>query len=170
MLPTAHAYSSFAAKDIAAEKEFYAKKLGLDVNELYDGQLLELRLGDDMRVLVYSKEDFRPATSPVLNFPVPDVDAAVAELQQNGVEMARFDGFDQDAKGIARPTSAGEGPTIAWFRDPDGNILAIHSDEPPPAGSPTGRLRRCPPQPRHLTPPIHRRSTTAIPVWSTRDF
>jgi catechol 2,3-dioxygenase-like lactoylglutathione lyase family enzyme len=109
MLPTAHAYSSFAAKDIAAEKEFYAKKLGLDVNELYDGQLLELRLGDDKRVLVYSKEDFRPATYTVLNFPVPDVDAAVAELQQNGVEMARFDGFDQDAKGIARPTSAGGG-------------------------------------------------------------
>ena len=75
MLPTAHAYSSFAAKDIAAEKEFYAKKLGLDVNELYDGQLLELRLGDDKRVLVYSKEDFRPATYTVLNFPVPDVDA-----------------------------------------------------------------------------------------------
>lgn len=133
MLPTAHAYSSFAAKDIAAEKEFYAKKLGLDVNELYDGELLELRLGDDKRVLVYSKEDFRPATYTVLNFPVPDVDAAVEELRQNGVEMAHFDGFDQDAKGIARPTSAGEGPTIAWFRDPDGNILAIHSDEPPPA-------------------------------------
>ena len=132
MLPTAHAYSSFAAKDIAAEKEFYGGKLGIDVSELYGGQLLELRLGDGKRVLVYPKEDFSPATYTVLNFPVPDVDAAVDELRRNGVEMAHFDGFDQDEKGIARP-EPGEGPTIAWLRDPDGNILAIHSEEPPPS-------------------------------------
>ena len=132
MLPTAKAYSSFAAKDIGAEKRFYADTLGLDVNELYDGQLLELRLSDQKRVLVYVKEDFTPATYTVLNFPVPDVDAAVDELTQNGVEMARFGGFDQDDKGIARPGAEG-GPTIAWFRDPAGNILAVHSDEPPPS-------------------------------------
>jgi predicted enzyme related to lactoylglutathione lyase len=132
MLPTANAYSSFAAKDIGAEKRFYADTLGLDVNELYDGELLELRLGSDKHVLIYVKEDFTPATYTVLNFPVPDVDAAVDELTRNGVEMARFDGFDQDDKGIARPGPEG-GPTIAWFRDPAGNILAVHSDEPPPS-------------------------------------
>ena len=132
MLPTANAYSSFAAKDIGAEKRFYADTLGVDVNELYDGQLLELRLADQKRVLVYVKEDFTPATYTVLNFPVPDVDAAVDELTQKGVEMARFGGFDQDDKGIARPGAEG-GPTIAWFRDPAGNILAVHSDEPPPS-------------------------------------
>ena len=132
MLPTANAYSSFAAKDIGAEKRFYADTLGLDVNELYDGQLLELRLADQKRVLVYVKEDFTPATYTVLNFPVPDVDAAVDELTRSGVEMARFGGFDQDDKGIARPGPEG-GPTIAWFRDPAGNILAVHSDEPPPS-------------------------------------
>ena len=126
MLPTTHAYSSFAAKDIAAEKQFYNKTLGIDVGELYDGGLLELRLGGDKRVLIYSKDDFVPATYTVLNFPVPDVDAAVDELVRSGVEMARFDGFDQDEKGIAR---GDEGPTIAWFRDPAGNILAVHSDE-----------------------------------------
>lgn len=133
MLSTANAYSSFAAKDIAAAKRFYGETLGIDVNELYGGQLLELRLRSDTRVLVYSKDDFAPATYTVLNFPVPDVDATVDELRRNGVEMARFDGFHQDERGIARPSSAGEGPTIAWFRDPDGNILAIHSEEPPPA-------------------------------------
>ena len=132
MLPTTNAYSSFAAKDIGAEKRFYAETLGLDVSELYDGQLLELRLADQKRVLVYAKDDFTPATYTVLNFPVPDVDAAVDELTRNGVEMARFSGFDQDDKGIARPGPEG-GPTIAWFRDPAGNILAVHSDEPPPA-------------------------------------
>lgn len=130
MLPTTHAYSSFAAKDIAAEKRFYSETLGIDVNDLYEGQLLELRLDGDKRVLIYVKEDFTPATYTVLNFPVPDVDAAVDELTRSGVEMARFDGFDQDDKGIAR---GGDGPTIAWFRDPAGNILAVHSEDPPPS-------------------------------------
>ena len=129
MLPTTHAYSSFAAKDIAAQKRFYGETLGIDANELYDGQLLELRLGGDKRVLMYVKDDFVPATYTVLNFPVSDVDASVDELVRSGVEMARFDGFDQDEKGIAR---GGDGPTIAWFRDPAGNILAVHSDEQPP--------------------------------------
>jgi predicted enzyme related to lactoylglutathione lyase len=131
MLPTANAYSSFAAKDIGAEKQFYSEKLGLDVKDLYEGQLLELRFGDDRRVLIYDKPDFTPATYTVLNFPVPDVDAAVEDLTRSGVEMARFDGFEQDDKGIARPGPEG-GPTIAWFRDPAGNIIAVHSDDPPP--------------------------------------
>ncbi len=129
MFPTANAYSSFATNDVAASKRFYGETLGLEVGELYDGTLLELRLADDKRVLVYDKADFVPATYTVLNFPVPDVDAAVEELTRSGVEMARFDGFEQDDKGIAR----GDGPTIAWFRDPTGNILAVHDESPPPA-------------------------------------
>jgi predicted enzyme related to lactoylglutathione lyase len=131
MLPTANAYSSFAAKDIAAAKRFYGETLGIDVDELYGGQVLDLRLDADKHVLLYAKDDFTPATYTVLNFPVPDVDATVDELTRNGVEMARFDGFDQDEKGIARG-APDAGPTIAWFRDPDGNILAIHSEERPP--------------------------------------
>jgi predicted enzyme related to lactoylglutathione lyase len=132
MLPTTNAYSSFAAEDIDAERRFFAETLRVEVNELYGGQLLELRLDHDKRVLIYAKADFAPATYTVLNFPVPDVDAAVEELMRNGVEMARFEGFDQDQKGIARPGPDG-GPTIAWFRDPAGNILAVHSEEPPPS-------------------------------------
>ena len=93
MLPTTHTYSSFAAKDIAAEKKFYGDTLGIKVEEMYDGGLLELRLGGDKRVLIYSKDDFVPATYTVLNFPVPDVDAAVDELTRSGVQMARFDGI-----------------------------------------------------------------------------
>jgi predicted enzyme related to lactoylglutathione lyase len=132
MLSTTNAYSSFAAKDIAGAKRFYAETLGIDVNELYGGQVLDLRLDGDKHVLLYAKDDFTPATYTVLNFPVADVDATVDELTRNGVEMARFDGFDQDEKGIARG-GPDAGPTIAWFRDPDGNILAIHSEESPPA-------------------------------------
>jgi catechol 2,3-dioxygenase-like lactoylglutathione lyase family enzyme len=128
MFDPSRAYSSFATDDIPAAERFYRDILGLDGRSMYDGQMLEIRLGD-RRLLIYPKEDFTPATYTVLNFPVPDVDAAVDELGRKGVEMARFDGFDQDAKGISR--SDGQGPTIAWFRDPAGNILAIHSDEGP---------------------------------------
>lgn len=57
----------------------------------------------------------------MLNFPVPDIDAAVAALADAGVTFERYDGIDQDDKGIAR---GDEGPQIAWFTDAAGNILS----------------------------------------------
>lgn len=129
MLPTTHAYSSFAVKDVPAAKRFYGDTLGLKLDELYGGEMLELHLDGDKRVMVYAKDDFVPATYTVLNFPVTNVEAVVDELTRSGVKMARFEGFGQDAKGISHDD---RGPTIAWFRDPDGNILAVHSDEQPP--------------------------------------
>jgi catechol 2,3-dioxygenase-like lactoylglutathione lyase family enzyme len=131
ILDTTKAYSSFAVKDIEKARAFYADKLGIDAQSLYDAQLLELKLRDGVRVLVYPKDDFTPATFTVLNFPVADIDVAVDELTRGGIRFERYDEFDQDDKGIAR--SDGNGPDIAWFKDPDGNILAVHSDEPPPA-------------------------------------
>ena len=131
MVDTTKAYSSFAVKDIDAAERFYSDKLGLKAESLYNGELLELKLRGDVRVLVYPKEDFKPATYTVLNFPVANVDAAVDDLTRSGITFERYEGFEQDAKGIAR--SDGNGPDIAWFKDPDGNILAVHSDEPPPA-------------------------------------
>jgi catechol 2,3-dioxygenase-like lactoylglutathione lyase family enzyme len=130
-IDTSKAYSSFATKDVDRARTFYADKLGISAESLYDGQLLELRLRDGLRVLVYPKDDFQPATYTVLNFPVPDIDRAVDALTQSGISFDRYEGFDQDEKGIAR--SDGNGPDIAWFKDPDGNILAVHTDEPPPA-------------------------------------
>ena len=82
---------------------------------------LGIELGSGATVMVYRKPDFVPATYTILNFPVPDVDAAVDQLTAAGVQMQRYPGFDQDEKGISR----GQGPTIAWFTDPSGNILAV---------------------------------------------
>jgi catechol 2,3-dioxygenase-like lactoylglutathione lyase family enzyme len=130
-IDTTKAYSSFATKDIEATRRFYGDKLGIDAKSLYDGQLLELNLRDGVRVLVYPKDDFQPASYTVLNFPVSDIDRAVDDLSRQGITFERYEGFDQDGKGIAR--SDGNGPDIAWFKDPAGNILAVHSDEPPPA-------------------------------------
>jgi catechol 2,3-dioxygenase-like lactoylglutathione lyase family enzyme len=114
------AFSGFAVPDIAAAKAFYGGTLGIEVSE--ENGLLTLHLGRGERpTLIYPKPDHRPANYTILNFQVDDVEKAVDELTAKGVEMERYEGFDQDEKGIMR----GNGPDIAWFTDPAGNILAV---------------------------------------------
>jgi catechol 2,3-dioxygenase-like lactoylglutathione lyase family enzyme len=123
MLAQTKAYSGFAAPDLERAREFYGQTLGLELSP--EDELLSLHLGGGTDVFVYPKPDFTPATYTILNFPVDDVDQAVDELTERGVHFERYEGFDQDEKGIAR--SQGEGPDIAWFTDPAGNILAVHA-------------------------------------------
>lgn len=120
MFDTSRAFSGFAVRDIAEAAKFYGETLGIEVSE--DSGLLFLQLGQDRMILVYPKPDHTPASYTILNFEVDDVDAAVAELVERGVEMERYEGFSEDDKGIAR---GDEGPPIAWFTDPSGNILAV---------------------------------------------
>jgi hypothetical protein len=87
-----------------------------------EGEILTLHLAGDRDTLVYPKPDFTPATYTILNFPVEDIETAVDELTARGVQFERYDGFDQDERGISR---AENGPLIAWFRDPAGNILSV---------------------------------------------
>ena len=129
MFDTNAVYSSFAVDDIAAAQRFYGDTLGLPTETMYEGQILQVDLAG-RPLMIYPRPGFTPATYTVLNFPVPDVDKAVDELTSKGIEMARFDGFHQDAKGISHDEG---GPTIAWFRDPAGNILAVHDQTPPPS-------------------------------------
>ena len=126
MFRDSKAFSGFAVKDLDAARTFYGEVLGLEV-EVQPMGILELRLASGASVMVYPKPDHVPATYTILNFPVPDVDAAVDRLIAAGVSMERYEGFDQDAKGIARDT---EGPTIAWFTDPSGNILSVLDEAP----------------------------------------
>ena len=123
MLGDSKAFNGFAVPDIEAARDFYRDKLGLDVTEHdQDGMpLLSLNLAGDRTTMIYPKPDFEPATYTILNFPVDDVETAVDELSARGVQFEQYDGFDQDDKGIAR----GNGPDIAWFKDPAGNILDV---------------------------------------------
>jgi predicted enzyme related to lactoylglutathione lyase len=122
MFANTKATNGFAVDDIEAAKRFYEETLGLGVEVISEESgVASLQLADDRRVFVYAKPDFVPATYTILNFEVDDVDAAVDELTAKGVEMERYEGFDQDEKGIAR----GPGPSIAWFKDPAGNVLAV---------------------------------------------
>src|SRR6266853_1238502 len=121
MLKHSKAFSGFSAGDIQTAKKFYSKTLGLDVTESHD--LLTLRLASGNNVLIYPKPNHVPATFTVLNFTVKDVDLAVEELTKRGVRCEIYDlpNLKTDKKGIMR----GNGPTIAWFKDPAGNILSV---------------------------------------------
>ena len=121
MLEISKAFTGFAAPDIAKENKFYSQTLGLKTSE--DHGLLRLHLAGGNNVLIYPKPDFTPATYTVLNFPVDDVDQAVDKLTKRGVQFERYnrENLKTDEKGIMR----GNGPTIAWFKDPAGNILSV---------------------------------------------
>lgn len=119
MFRDSRAYSGFSTNDIDASRAFYEGTLGLEVTD--ENGMLSLRLAGGGRVLIYPKPDHVPAAFTVLNFPVGDIDAAVDRLAAAGVAFERYEGFEQDARGIMR----GFGPPIAWFKDPAGNILAV---------------------------------------------
>jgi predicted enzyme related to lactoylglutathione lyase len=121
MLENSKAFSGFAAPDIAKENKFYSQTLGLKTSE--DHGLLRLHLAGGNNVLIYPKPNHVPAAFTVLNFPVNDVDRTVDELTKRGVRFEHYNQGDlkTDEKGIMR----GNGPTIAWFKDPAGNILSV---------------------------------------------
>ena len=122
MFADTKAYSGFAVDDLKKAQEFYGETLGVKTTVLdEDNGLMQLDLAGDRGTLVYAKPDLQPANYTILNFSVDDVDAAVDELSSRGVTFERYEGFDQDEKGVAR----GQGPDIAWFKDPAGNILSV---------------------------------------------
>ncbi|MDQ3955988.1 MAG: VOC family protein [Actinomycetota bacterium] len=127
MLKDSEAFSGYSVDDIDKAKEFYGETLGLDYTE--NMGLLQFSFAGGGRGIIYPKPNHSPATFTVLNFPVDEVEKTVDELTARGVQFEIYDEGDlkTDEKGIAR----GMGPTIAWFKDPAGNILSVLDDGPP---------------------------------------
>ena len=123
MLKESHAFSSFSSNDIAKAREFYATTLGLEVTEAHG--MLTVHLAGGGTAIIYPKDNHEPASFTVLNFPVENIESAVNSLADSGVRFERYDGFEQDERGIARPQRPEDGPLIAWFKDPAGNILSV---------------------------------------------
>ena len=122
MLANTKAFSGFAVDDLEKARAFYADTLGLRVDVLdEENHLMALHHPGDRDTLVYGKPDHAPANYTILNFQVDDIDEVVGGLAERGVKFERYEDFDQDENGIAR----GEGPLIAWFKDPSGNILSV---------------------------------------------
>jgi predicted enzyme related to lactoylglutathione lyase len=120
MLADAKAYNGFAVDDLGRARRFYEDTLGLRTTPMGDEHLMTLHLPGDRDTLVYMSPNFAPATYTILNFEVEDIEATVEGLAERGVEFERYEGMDQDEKGISRA-----GPDIAWFKDPAGNILSV---------------------------------------------
>ena len=120
MFENTRAFSGFAVDDLGKARRFYEGTLGIRVSEGHGDLTLHLAGGRD--TFVYAKPDFTPATYTILNFPVDNIEIAVDELKARGVSFERYDGAEQDEKGISR---AQDGPLIAWFTDPAGNILSV---------------------------------------------
>jgi catechol 2,3-dioxygenase-like lactoylglutathione lyase family enzyme len=121
MFKDTHAFSGFSVDDLQKAKSFYSQTLGLEVSE--ENGMLQLHIAGTAPILVYPKPNHTPATYTILNFPVDNVEETVDKLTKRGVRFEVYDLEDlkTDDKGIAR----GEGPTIAWFKDPAGNILSV---------------------------------------------
>ncbi len=124
MFTAAGAFSGFSVDDIDAARTFHGETLGLAVSTNEMG-FLELQLGRGAKILIYSKPNHTPASFTILNFPADDVEAAVDDLNARGVPTKIYadDQLPSDSKGILR----GDGPDIAWFLDPAGNVLSVLS-------------------------------------------
>ena len=123
MLTDSKAFSGFAVDDLQKAQSLYGDALGLKTEILDETNgLMTLHLAGDRDTLVYLRPGFTPASYTILNFPVESVDAVVDELTGRGVVFERHEGMGQDEKGISRED---DGPVIAWFKDPAGNVLSI---------------------------------------------
>lgn len=119
MFEHTEAFGGFSVDDVPAARAFYGETLGIRTSE-NDMGILTLHLAGGRDVIAYPKgEEHRPATFTILNFPVPDIEAAVDELEALGVQITKNDWTDE--RGIMRRG----GPLIAWFADPAGNVLSV---------------------------------------------
>jgi len=121
MFKDTKAFSTFSVNDLRKAKDFYGRVLGLEVSDMPEG--LALRIAGGATIFIYPKPNHTPATFTILNFSVDDIEKAVDELTELGVVFEQYDEpIKTDEKGIHRGE---EGPTIAWFKDPAGNILSV---------------------------------------------
>jgi predicted enzyme related to lactoylglutathione lyase len=124
MLRFTNSFASYSVNDIDAAKQFYQETLGLSVTQKTEG--LEVAMPGGGKAFLYRKPNHTPATFTVLNFKVNDVNQAVDDLNKQGVQMEHYDGqLQTDQRGIFHPKGPHDGPTIAWFKDPSGNILSV---------------------------------------------
>jgi predicted enzyme related to lactoylglutathione lyase len=127
MLRDSKAFSGFSVKDAVEAKKFYHDTLGLEIGQEMMG-MFEIKLATGGSIMIYPKDDHQAANYTVLNFPVENIDETVDYLSGKGLVFEQYEGFKQDEKGISRSTDPNKGPSIAWFKDPSGNILSVLSN------------------------------------------
>ena len=131
-MQTVHSFSSFSVRDANESQKFYAGTLGLDAKLDEEMGILRIQLPGGGQTMLYPKGDNHQAANfTVLNLLVTDIEASVNELTGKGIAFQQYDNeyIKTDEKGIARDDSGKDAPAIAWFTDPDGNILSIIEDD-----------------------------------------
>ena len=108
------------ASDREAAKRFYRDVLGLRMTE-ENPFTVEFDAGGTMLRVTFVRE-VTAAPYTVLGWTVPDISSTLSDLVEKGVGFERFDGIEQDVTGV---WTAPGGAKIAWFRDPDGNLLSL---------------------------------------------
>ena len=117
------AFSGYSVDNLQKAKQFYGETLGIEVSQEQEMPVLHLKIHGGYEVILYEKPNHEPATFTVLNFPVKNIEETVKTLKSKGVPFESYDwpGFKTGPDNIMR----GNGPTIAWFTDPAGNILSV---------------------------------------------
>ena len=108
------------SQDLAAADAFYGGVLGLELVESSSFSRAYDAAGTTLRVTLV--ESVTAAGYTVLGWNVPDIALSVDALAAAGVACTRYDGLDQDARGV---WTAPGGTRVAWFLDPDGNVLSV---------------------------------------------
>lgn len=123
MFAQTKAFSGYSVDNLQDAQKFYGEILGIEVAQQQEMPVLHLKIHGGHNVILYEKPNHDPATFTVLNFPVPNIEEAVSALKSKGVKFLDYDypGLKTDDDQIMR----GNGPTIAWFTDPAGNILSV---------------------------------------------
>ena len=108
------------SSDLARSRVFYGGTLGLGLEHADPGAEVFDAGGAELRVTLVA--DVAPVPYTTVGWAVDDMDAAVDALRAAGVAFRRFDGMDQDSRGV---WTAPGGGRVAWFEDPDGNLLSL---------------------------------------------
>jgi len=120
-----NSFSGISVNNMQAAKDFYVEILGLELTEQNMG--LHLNLPGGGSLFIYEKTDHVPATFTVLNFVVEDINSVIDELVGKGITFERYNTLpaEQDERGVLRGKAANQGPDIAWFEDPSGNVISL---------------------------------------------
>jgi catechol 2,3-dioxygenase-like lactoylglutathione lyase family enzyme len=120
MLNKAKIMTFVPIRDGARARAFYEKVLGLSF--VYDDPFAMVFDSNGIMLRLSKGAKFEPAGFTILGWEIPDIRKAVTALITRGVAFERFPGLEQDDLGIWRSPS---GAQIAWFKDPDGNLLSL---------------------------------------------
>jgi len=122
MLADTDAIATIAVKDLAVARKFYGDTLGLKTKtSAQETEALEYKSGNS-RMLVYRSQFAGTNKATAVNWVVNDIEAVVSTLKAKGVT---FEHYDMPGLTLKGDIHVAEKMKIAWFKDPDGNILAL---------------------------------------------